>query len=236
MTDPTPNRRFSPTPSWLVLGLLVVEGLLWLSERYTWFWFNEKKGWTVLIGVAVVGGAMLVMLLWFLTSLLFRWRFQFSIRSLLVLTVAVAIPCSWMAAEMKAAKRQKEAVAVIVKVEGTTYYDYEVDSSGTFTRAPKPSQPEWLGKLLGPDFFADVVGVKLAGLGFKTTDSTLDHLKALGQLRALIVFGGEFTDAGLENLKGLKQLQGLFLFGGSFTDAGLSTSQGVPQTHVIDTP
>ena len=89
MTDPTPTRRFRPTPAWLVLALLVVEGLLWLSERYEWFWFNEKKGWTVLIAVAVVGVALLVMLLWFIASLLFRWRFQFSIRSLLVLTVAV---------------------------------------------------------------------------------------------------------------------------------------------------
>ena len=35
MTAPTPTRRpFRPTPAWLIYGLLVVEGLLWLSERY----------------------------------------------------------------------------------------------------------------------------------------------------------------------------------------------------------
>ena len=34
-------------------------------------------------------------------GLIFRWRFQFSIRSLLVLTVAVAVPCSWLAVEVK---------------------------------------------------------------------------------------------------------------------------------------
>ena len=96
-----------------MIGLLVVEGLLWLSERYRWFWFNEKKGWTVLIAVAVVGVTMLVMLLWFIASLLFRWRFQFSIRSLLVLTVAVAVPCSWLAVEMKAARKEREAAAAI---------------------------------------------------------------------------------------------------------------------------
>jgi hypothetical protein len=34
MTDTKPQRRrFYPTPGWLVLGLLVVEGLLWLSQR-----------------------------------------------------------------------------------------------------------------------------------------------------------------------------------------------------------
>ena len=33
MTNPTPTRRFSFTPAWLIFGLLVVEGLRWLSER-----------------------------------------------------------------------------------------------------------------------------------------------------------------------------------------------------------
>ena len=97
---PHAKRRFRPTPSWLIFGLLVVEGLLWLSERYRWFWFNEQKGWTVLIGVAAVGVAIAIMLGWFVVSLLFRWWFQFSIRSLLVLTIAIALPCSWLAVEM----------------------------------------------------------------------------------------------------------------------------------------
>ena len=68
MTGPTPTRRFCPTPAWLICGLLVVEGLLWLSEWYQWSWFNEKKGRTVLIGVAMVGVVLLLMLLWFNTS------------------------------------------------------------------------------------------------------------------------------------------------------------------------
>ena len=105
MTDRKPQpRRFYPTPAWLIFGLLVVEGLLWLSERFQWFGFNSHKGWTVLIAVAVVGLAFVVMLLWFIASLLFRWRFQFSIRSLLVLTLAVAVPCSWLASEIASAE------------------------------------------------------------------------------------------------------------------------------------
>ena len=55
MDAPEKRRWYCPTPAWLVLGSLAVEGLLWLSERYTWFWFNEKKGWTVLIAVAERG-------------------------------------------------------------------------------------------------------------------------------------------------------------------------------------
>jgi hypothetical protein len=62
MTEPTPTRHFYPTPSWLVFGLLVVEGLLWLSERFCWLPWH--KGYAVLIAVASVGVAMLVMLGW----------------------------------------------------------------------------------------------------------------------------------------------------------------------------
>jgi hypothetical protein len=31
--SPIPTRRFRPTPTWLIYGLLVVEGLLWLSPQ-----------------------------------------------------------------------------------------------------------------------------------------------------------------------------------------------------------
>jgi hypothetical protein len=37
MPEPIPTRRsFRPTPAWLIYGLLVVEGVLWLSERLGW--------------------------------------------------------------------------------------------------------------------------------------------------------------------------------------------------------
>ena len=99
MDAPEKRRWFVPTPAWLICGLLVVEGLLWLSERYRWFWFNEKKGWTVLIAVAVVGAAMVLMLLWWLAALVFRWRFQFSVRLLLMLVLAIAFPCCRLVSE-----------------------------------------------------------------------------------------------------------------------------------------
>ncbi len=58
MTDAKPAcRRHRLTPCRCAIGLLVVEG----PEPFQWFWFNEKKGWTVLIGVAVVV-AMILML------------------------------------------------------------------------------------------------------------------------------------------------------------------------------
>jgi hypothetical protein len=117
MSDAPPKLRwFQPTPSWLIVALLAVECLLWLSDRFQWFGFNAHKGWTVLIGVASVAAVFVVMLLWLIVALVFRLRFQFSIRSLLVLPVAVAIPSSWMAVEMKAAKSQAAVVQEIKNV------------------------------------------------------------------------------------------------------------------------
>ncbi len=99
---PTPHSRwYRLTPDRLILVLLAVEGLLWLSERLGWpVW---HKGYAVLTAVATVGVAFLAMLLWFAASLIFHWRFQFSLRSLLVLAVVIALPGSWMAAEIRQA-------------------------------------------------------------------------------------------------------------------------------------
>jgi len=78
--------------------LLVVECLLWLSERFGWLGWH--KGYAVPTAVASLGFAMLVMLLWFAVAVVFRRRFQFSIGSLLILVVVVAVPCSWMTVTM----------------------------------------------------------------------------------------------------------------------------------------
>jgi hypothetical protein len=213
MPDPT-TRRFRPTPAWLIVGLLVVEGLLWLSER----WF--PKGWAVLIAV-VVGVATVLMLLWFVVALVFRWRFQFSIRSLLVLTLAVAVPFSWLAVEMKAAARQKEVVEKIMKLgrfEGMTY-DHQLNASGNYLRNAQVPGPPWLRKLLGDDFFGAVVILDLNDS--KITDAGLVQLTGLIRLKALYLVNTRITDAGLAELTGLTQLRLLILgYNPQITDEG----------------
>jgi hypothetical protein len=56
-------RWFHVTPDRLILRLLVVECLLWLSDRLGWPTWH--KGYAVLTAAAVVGAAILVMLVWF---------------------------------------------------------------------------------------------------------------------------------------------------------------------------
>ena len=186
MTDGPNPRWFHPKPSWLILGLLAVEGLLWLSERFQWFPFNAHKGWTVLIGVAVVGATMLLILLWFGIALLFRLRFQFSIRSILVLTVVVALPCSWMTVEMKAAREQREVAEAIEKFGGSVTYDWEVNASAVFGSYAQPPAPTWLRKLLRDDFFQ--VPVRLNNNGNTSTDAVLARLAGLTRLQALFLY------------------------------------------------
>ena len=101
------SRWYHVTPDRFLTALLPIVGLLWLSERFRWFAFNEHKGWTVLIAVGVVGTALVVLLLWFLASLLLRRRFQFSIRSLLLLVTVVAVVCSWFTVKMQQARWQR---------------------------------------------------------------------------------------------------------------------------------
>ncbi len=215
-------RWFYPTPSRLFVVLLAVEGLLLLSER----WF--PKGWAVLTAIAAVGVTMLLMFLWWLAALCFRWRFQFSLRSLLVLTVVVAVPFSWLAVEMKGARKQREAVGAIRKLGGWIVYDYEQPTIPN----PQPPGPEWLRKLLGNDFFANVVLVNLGGM--QATDGELEHIKELTQLQDLWLYGGHVTDEGVKHLKGLTQLVLLHLGGTQITDTGIVYLHGLSQLQTLD--
>ncbi len=101
MAAPTPKPRwYRLTPDRFVIGPLIVECLLRISGRFQWFGFNQDTGLNFLIGMAAVGATILLMLLWFAVALLFHWHFQFSLRSLLILMLATAIPLSWVAARL----------------------------------------------------------------------------------------------------------------------------------------
>ena len=192
-----PRRRwFCLTPDRCVVLMLAVEGLLWLSEHFRWFPFNEYKGYSVLICMATVGAALLLMFLWFAAALVFRWRFQFSILSLLVLVIVVAIPFSWPATEMKAATKQRAAVDRIEKAGGTVSYDYQFDPAGDKIPSATPPGAPWLHKLLGDDLFVDVTQVSLLGPGIG--DAELEHIKGLPQLQLILIEG---TDAGVRDIQ-----------------------------------
>ena len=210
------SRWFCPTPSRLLVVLLIVEGILLLSEP----WF--PKAWAMLICMASVIAAMALMLLWFLLALFFRWRFQFSIRSLLVLTVAVAIPCSWLAVADQQARRQRELVNALRKLGCAVYHDYQWDR---FCETGFPGQD-------GSDYFNDIRSVNC--LHHEVTNQDLESLKELNQLQVLRLAETQITDAGLEKLKGLKQLKSLNLTKTRITDAGVAKLQKALPKCIIE--
>ncbi len=225
-------RWYRLTPGRVVVLLLALEGFLILSERFEWFAFNRHKGWTMLIAVAAVAAVMVLMFLWFLLSLIFRWRFQFSILSLLVLTVVVAIPCSWLAVARKQARQQRQVIAEILRLGGRVGYDYQFDPTGSWIGGAAPLAPPCLRNLLGDDLFAHPAWVFFAGP--KTNDPDLERLRGLSQLRWLILCDAKISDAGLGRLKGLTQLQFLFLSRTKISDAGLEHLEGLTQLQWLE--
>src|SRR5271157_5695768 len=167
------GRWFQLNSDRLVVGLLVAESLLWLSN---WLgWPRWHKGYAVLTSVAAFGVVLIVTLLWFVLALFFRRRFQFSVRSLLLAAVAVAVPCGWMSVAVREANQQKAAVDAIVSAAMKTmpiywreYRDFQIDhldrlmrydyqESGSGSLPAARNGPLWLRTLLGDDFFNDVV-------------------------------------------------------------------------------
>ena len=218
MDTPEKRRWYCPMPGWLVFGSMAVTVLLFLSERWRWFPFNEHKGWTVLIAVAAVGMLLASMLLWFVVATVFRWRFQFSIRSLLVLVVAVALPCSWLAVEMEKAKQQKEAMDELVRL-GCSVSRWQVGAKHEPLLYDKPVEPVWLRKLLGDDFFGTVLDLNLAFVPI--SDAGLERLRGgLPQLRSLNLDDAKITEVGLQHIACFKQLEMLALRGSTVTRLG----------------
>jgi hypothetical protein len=223
----TRHRRFFLTPDRFVSGLLVVVCLLWLSESLHLF----ATGWAVLTAAACVGMALLMMLLWLAASLFLRRRFQFSIRSLFVLVLSVAIPCGWLAVERERARRQSETVEWTKKLGGYVEYDWQDVINGNRLSATQPPGAALPRDLLGVDFFHAIILIDLGGT--QVTDAGLEYLERLTQIHGLVLNRTQVTDAGLKHLKVLTRLQVLSLNYTQVTDAGLEHLEGLSQLQSL---
>jgi hypothetical protein len=148
-----------------------------------------------------------------------RLRFQFSLRTLLVLITLSAVLCSSVAVgvKMRQVNREREVEATVKRWHGQVVWS-------------EPSGPTWLLSLLGGDCVGHIETVSIGYphvydsiLGVQTpiTDAGLEQLKGLSRLRKLRLDENRITDARLEQLKDLGQLEELSLCGNPITDAGL---------------
>jgi internalin A len=106
----------------------------------------------------------------------------------------------------------------------------------------EPPGPAWLRRLLGDDFFVNVVSVWVG------TDAEMEYLKHLDHLDVLLIgdpsvaLNGqgyvapnpEATDAGMANLKTLTRLRRLAILGTKVTDAGLKNLVELKQLQTLN--
>ncbi|MEX2118862.1 MAG: hypothetical protein WD847_04565 [Pirellulales bacterium] len=143
-----------------------------------------------------------------------RWL-QFSLRWLLVIVTVSGIGLGLVVSRVE---RQRQAVAAIRGAGGVVFYDFEDPTSPVPAVRGELPGPDWLCRLLGVDYFAEVTKATLPG----ATDATVAHLSGLTSLKELSLYSTQVSDAGLAHLSQLTSLQGLRLGGTQVRDAGLA--------------
>ncbi len=211
-SKPADSRRFRCwlhlTPSYCVAAVLVVEIALWMSERLGWP--EWPKGYAVLTWLSSLALVLVLLGLWFTVSLICGMRFQFGIRSLLLLTITVALGCGWLVTQLREAKRHDEAVQAITKLGGSVLFDFQLDASNNVVSGARPPGTAWLRSCMGDGFFIRAGNVNIDG---PFTDADLKQFEVLTELRSLWLDSTDITDEGLAHLKGSVRLQTLGLLG-----------------------
>jgi len=145
-----------------------------------------------------------------------RWL-RFSLRSLLLLILVIALSLGWMIHKVR---EQGIAVAALREMGCDVHHEY-ADPSGS------PTVLEWLRKLLGEAESRSVNEV--IGERSQITDAGLRHLVGMSELNHLNLSFTQVSDAGLVYLRGLTELKDLNLEHTQVTDAGLIHLGGLTQ-------
>jgi hypothetical protein len=145
-------------------------------------------------------------------------------RTILVCGVLLCAVFGWLVWKLAAAREQQQIVAELLKLGGSIAYDFEANS-GPFQQNGRPPEPAWLVKIVGIDFFHDVVQVyfyderPVAYTGNEITP----RLRHLTHLQSLFFCNGIFRDEDLRDLDGLNSLEHLGLQNNGFTDNSVET-------------
>ena len=97
-------------------------------------------------------------------------RFQYSLRTLLLLVLVWSISCSWLAVRMQQAQRQREVVEAIKRTGGQVWYDTEGEPGVPWLR-------RLFERLFGEDFFKTVVRAEASDEQWKQLRLALPNCK-----------------------------------------------------------
>ena len=188
---------------------------------------------------------------------------RFSLRALLVLVVLVALFLGlWLKPRIDRARRQEQAVDVILALGGKVYYDYQKTENGGLSSKRRSPVPRWLQAILGEHFCVDVICVDLCRSEIDTPTlqklwpeiEKLDRLEylwllapnamdndALRQLvdavppslKGLDLSAAAVTDDALASLASLQALQYVVLEHTPITDKGLMTLAALPNLRNV---
>jgi hypothetical protein len=172
-----------------------------------------------------------------------RW-FRFSLRALLVL---VTVLCVWLGVKVNVARRQKEAVAAILRAGGTVCYDCQFipksNPSGLplldyrFDRDAQSSAPAWLRFLIGDDCFRTVTAVYFNDPHPNITKADIDQIAKLPAVKQF-VFGRidhewNVADSDFAALGQLDQLEVMELDGTRVTGTMLAQLHSLDKLTVV---
>jgi hypothetical protein len=118
-----------------------------------------------------------------------RTWFQFRLRTLLLLVVAVAVPCGWLKWKLDAKRRERAAVEMVFR------------HGGGVLREDGVRGPEWICNLFGEDIFWSDVTLVIIENGDSLTDADLRHFTAFPQLRELRLRDGSVGVIGIAELQ-----------------------------------
>jgi len=165
-----------------------------------------------------------------------RCWYQFSLRMLLVFVLLLSVPLGWLAMKMQRARKQKEAMEMIVGMRGELWYEHEYRAMVFFSGkgvkwTPKPKRHKWLRTLLTDDGLSKVVYADCGWRGFRDVD--IPKFNGLGGLQRLKLSGSDITDTGVTHLRGMTTLLMLELDFTQVTDAGLVHLEGLTNLEIL---
>jgi len=180
-----------------------------------------------------------------------RRRFQFGLRSLLLLVTAIGLGLGWASWKLNEIRQHQRVVEEVRRLGATVSFEHQLNNPN-----PVAPGPRWLKRILGEDFLAEVTqiqlndervnddtlaliatlpneGSSLIATSDGITDEGLEHLAKGTGLDALEIHSANVTIAGYENLKKLKKLESLIVRDERIDDSWLPVLADLTQVRYL---